>query len=212
MPGEELERSSEPAATTDGGKRRQVLDGACRVFLRLGFDAASMGTIAKEAGVSKGTLYVYFKSKEELFEAIVEEQRLQEAEQIFALDEAADIETELTRFGVAFARFLCRPDGLPALRTVMAISDRMPELGARFYAAGPARGAASLSRYLAGQIAGGVLKPHDNEVTAAQFLDACVSTIFKPMLFNCAGPPDDAQIRHVVQTAVHTFLSAYRTR
>src|SRR5882672_6805507 len=122
---------------SEGPKRRQIIDGACRVFLQRGFDAASMGEIAREAGVSKGTLYVYFKSKEELFEAIVEEQRLQEAEQIFALDEAADIEAELIRFGVAFAKFLCRPDGLPALRTVMAIADRMPELGAKFYAAGP---------------------------------------------------------------------------
>ena len=80
------------AAGEDPAKRQQILEGAKRVFLKMGFDAASMGAIAKEAGVSKGTLYVYFKSKEELFEAIVEEQRLQEAEQIFALDEAAGLE------------------------------------------------------------------------------------------------------------------------
>ena len=36
-----------------------------------GFDAASMGEIARAAGVSKGTLYVYFENKEQLFEAIV---------------------------------------------------------------------------------------------------------------------------------------------
>ena len=59
------------------------------MFLAQGFDAASMGAIAREAGVSKGTLYVYFKSKEELFEAIVEEQCRQQAEQIFALDRDA---------------------------------------------------------------------------------------------------------------------------
>ena len=59
---------------SEAAKRRQIIDGARRVFLAQGFDAASMGEIAREAGVSKGTLYVYFKSKEELFEAIVEEQ------------------------------------------------------------------------------------------------------------------------------------------
>ena len=59
----------------DRAKRRQILEGANHVFLTHGFDAASMGAIALHAGVSKGTLYVYFKSKEELFGAIVEDQR-----------------------------------------------------------------------------------------------------------------------------------------
>ena len=59
----------------DNAKRRQILDGARRAFLANGFDAASMNEIARAAGVSKGTLYVYFKSKEELFEAIVEFQK-----------------------------------------------------------------------------------------------------------------------------------------
>ena len=95
-------------------------------------------SIAREAGVSKGTLYVYFKSKEELFEAIVEEQCRQQAEQIFNLDSEADVETELTRVGDEFARFLCRPGGVSPLRTVIAIADRMPELGAKFYQSGPA--------------------------------------------------------------------------
>ncbi|MBV8107083.1 MAG: helix-turn-helix transcriptional regulator, partial [Hyphomicrobiales bacterium] len=56
----------------DGGaKRRQIMDGARTVFLSAGFDGASMNDIARAAGVSKGTLYAYFTSKEELFEAII---------------------------------------------------------------------------------------------------------------------------------------------
>ena len=56
------------------------------MFLAQGFDAASMGEIARKAGVSKGTLYVYFKSKEDLFEAIAEEQCSLQAEQVFEFD------------------------------------------------------------------------------------------------------------------------------
>src|SRR5438094_10423122 len=55
----------------DSAKRRQIMQGARLVFLAQGFDGASMGEIARQAGVSKGTLYVYFDSKEALFEAIV---------------------------------------------------------------------------------------------------------------------------------------------
>src|SRR4051812_23287347 len=60
-----------PATEEESAKRRQIIDGARAVFLAQGFDAASMGEIARAAGVSKGTLYVYFKSKEDLFGAIV---------------------------------------------------------------------------------------------------------------------------------------------
>jgi AcrR family transcriptional regulator len=42
------------------------------LFLAQGFDAASMNSIALEAGVSKGTLNVYFKSKEELSDATIQ--------------------------------------------------------------------------------------------------------------------------------------------
>jgi AcrR family transcriptional regulator len=212
----DLDKNLENCPTTDGrgegGKLHQILEGARRMFLAQGFDAASMGAIARAAGVSKGTLYVYFKSKEELFEAIVEEQCRAQAEQIFSLDGEAVIESELRRLGEGLTRFLCRPDGVPSLRTIIAIADRMPEVGTRFYAAGPAKGIASLQRYLADKVAAGALEPHDCEVAAAQFIEACLSTTFKPMLFNAAGPPSEARIRHVVGIAVTAFLAAYRKR
>ena len=204
-----------PAATlrsSVGPKRRQIIDGACRVFLERGFDAASMGEIARAARVSKGTLYVYFKSKEELFEAIVEEQCNAQAEQIFAFDSRErDVEEVLTRLGDAFVHFMCRREGgISPLRTVVAIADRMPELGARFYRAGPAVGVNSLKAYLDAQIAAGVLKSHDSEVVAAQFIDSCLSLTFKPMLFNFTGPPSDEQISRVVRSAVRTLAAAYK--
>jgi len=194
----------------DRDKRRQIIDGACQVFLERGFDAASMGAIASTAGVSKGTLYVYFKSKEDLFEAIIEEQRRHQAEQIFNLNETADIAEELTRLGEEFATFLCRPEGVSPLRTVIAIADRMPGLGSKFYQSGPAFAINKLKSYLDGKVEKGVLRPHDTEIAAAQFIDSCVSLNFRPMLFNFAGAPSPQQIRRVVEAAVSTFLAAYR--
>ncbi|HWB47455.1 MAG TPA: TetR/AcrR family transcriptional regulator [Hyphomicrobiaceae bacterium] len=206
-----LESPVEPGSRPDSAKRRQIIDGACRVFLAQGFDAASMGAIAKEAGVSKGTLYVYFKSKDDLFAAIVEEQCREQGLLIFTLDPSDhDVEATLTRVGTEFARFMCRPGGLPVLRTIIAIADRMPVLGKQFYEAGPRRGQAALMEYLEAQVAAGVLKPHDSEVAAAQFIDSCLSIIFKPVLFNFAGPPNDETIARVVAIAVRTFLAAYK--
>src|SRR5215813_10350295 len=93
----------------DRAKRRQIMEGARQVFLAQGFDGASMGEIARQAGVSKGTLYVYFDSREALFEAIVEEECHAQAEQVFALDSNDhDVEAVLTRLGRAFVKFICR--------------------------------------------------------------------------------------------------------
>ncbi|RTL62735.1 MAG: TetR/AcrR family transcriptional regulator [Hyphomicrobiales bacterium] len=208
---------STPADAADAGKnpdnakRRQIIDGACRMFLSQGFDAASMGAIAKAAGVSKGTLYVYFKSKEDLFEAIVFEQARKQAEQIFDFDNGADMGQELHRLGTQFVKFVCRKEGgISPLRTVIAIADRMPELGARFYAWGPASGIAKLKSYFDAKVAQGALRAHDTEVAAAQFLDACLSLTFKPLMFNAAPQPSDALIERVVSTAVATYLAAYK--
>ena len=76
----------------DSSKRRQILDGARKVFMDLGFDGASMGEIARAAGVSKGTLYVYFADKNRLFEAIVEEEALEQGEVAFNFDPARDVD------------------------------------------------------------------------------------------------------------------------
>src|ERR1700709_876688 len=120
-------------AEEDSSKRRQILDGARKLFLDLGFDAASMGEIARAAGVSKGTLYVYFADKNRLFEAIVEEESLEQGKVAFNFDRARDVPTTLMDFGQAFIELLCRPGGGSAIRTVMAIAERMPEVGSRFY-------------------------------------------------------------------------------
>jgi AcrR family transcriptional regulator len=212
MAAQRLQKPHLASHRSDSKKRRQIMKGARRLFLAQGFDAASMNAIAQNAGVSKGTLYVYFESKEELFEAIVEEQCAEQAQQIFTFDTNADIEVVLTRLGRELVSFLCRPGGLPALRTVIAIADRMPELGAKFYLAGPARGIASLKAYFEDQVKAGVLKPHDCEIAAAQFIESCLSLTFRPMLFNFAGPPTEERTECVVEMAVHTFLATYKAR
>jgi AcrR family transcriptional regulator len=199
-----------PQADDDNAKRRQIVQGARTIFLQHGFDAASMNDIARAAGVSKGTLYVYFENKEQLFEAIVHEECQVHAEATFDFDHNdRDVEGTLSRLGAAYIEFLCRPEKASALRTVVAIADRMPEIGRAFYETGPAVGIARLAAYLKAQNEAGVIAVDDCELAAAQFLDACQSTLFKPVLFNFREAPKTDAIAHVVGTAVRGFLRAY---
>jgi AcrR family transcriptional regulator len=200
-----------PETAHDTAKRRQILEGARRTFLSQGFDGASMGQIARAAGVSKGTLYVYFDSKEALFQAIAADEIRCQGAVVFSLDpNDHELEKVLTQLGEAFVRFVCLPERMPALRTIIAISERMPEVGRKFYEAGPTNGIARLARYLTDQQDAGLLKLDDPKLAATQFLEACLGPIFKPLLFCYASDLDEAAIERSVRAAVRTFLAAYR--
>ena len=202
---------SGPQSADDSAKRRQIVQGARSIFLAQGFDAASMNDIARAAGVSKGTLYVYFENKEQLFAAIVQEECLFHAEGVFDLDPSDhDIKSALTRLGTAYVGFLCQPEKASALRTVVAIADRMPEIGRVFYETGPAVGIAKLAGYLQAQA--GVLAIDDCEIAASQFMEACKSTLVLPVLFNFRAAPPPERISYVVDIAVRAFLAAYAVR
>ena len=111
-------------------------------------------------------------------------------------------------------RAAARPPGVTgkaaSLRIVIAIADRMPTIGKTFYETGPKWGIARVQAYLEAQVRTGVLAVDDCEIAACQFLDACQSTLFKPVLFNFEPPPTEERIRKVVGMAVRMFLAAYK--
>lgn len=195
----------------DGSKRRQILDGARRVFMDLGFDGASMGEIARAAQVSKGTLYVYFADKSALFEAILEQEALQHGQVVFNFDPARDAETTLKEFGRAYIHLLCRPGGGSAIRTVMAIAERMPDVGRRYYARVLDKTVNRLSDYLKAHVASGNLEIDDCNLAASQFMELCKASLFLPFVFQAAPAPSEERMTEVVDSATRMFLAAYGT-
>lgn len=61
------------AARADGGKRGRILEAAIRIFADKGFYNAKVSEIARLAGVADGTIYLYFKSKDDLLISIFED-------------------------------------------------------------------------------------------------------------------------------------------
>jgi AcrR family transcriptional regulator len=194
----------------DSAKRRQILTGASRVFLDLGFDGASMGEIARAAGVSKGTLYVYFADKNRLFEAIVEEETIEQGRLAFNFDPQRDVTTTLREFGQAYIELLCRPGGGSAIRTVMAIAERMPDVGRRYYQRVLDDTISRLACYLDAQVKSGDISIDDCQLAASQFMMVCQASLFLPFIFQAAPPPSPERIAQVVESATRMFLAAYR--
>jgi AcrR family transcriptional regulator len=200
------------AADEDSSKRRQILDGARKVFMDLGFDGASMGEIARAAGVSKGTLYVYFADKNRLFEAIVEEEAFEQGKLAFTFDPGRDVASTLREFGQAYIELLCRPGGGSAIRTVMAIAERMPDVGRRFYAHVLENTISRLAGYLEARVAAKDLAIDDCQLAASQFMLMCQASLFLPFVFQAAPPPSAERMAQVVESARRMFLAAYQAR
>jgi AcrR family transcriptional regulator len=196
----------------DSSKRRQILDGASKVFMDLGFDGASMGEIARAAGVSKGTLYVYFADKNRLFEAIVEQETLVQGNVKFNFDPARDVTTTLRDFGQAYIELMCRPGGGSAIRTVMAIAERMPEVGRRYYENVLEKTINRLAAYLEAHVQTEDLVIDDCQLAASQFMMMCQASLFLPFIFQAAPPPSADRMAEVVESATQIFLAAYRKK
>ena len=208
----DVRRGGRPAAGTDPEKRRQILEGAGRVFSTLGFDAASMSDVAREAQVSKATLYVYFQDKEHLFTAICAEKRDRNIAELMALlDTSQPVEEALATFATEMLRRISQPFVVAANRIVIGVAERMPEVGSEFFKAGPMRLAQALAAYIDHHVARGALKAEDSFLAAVQFLELAQATVFRPRLYGVSlSPASEEEIQRVAASAVRVFLAAYR--
>lgn len=199
-----------PEAAPESAKRKQILEGARRRFLASGFEAASMGEIAREAKVSKGTLYVYFDSKEALFAALVEEAKAASADRLHRLDDGeGDVADKLTRFAAGLIEKLSRPDHISLVRMVVGASEKFPRIARGFFEAGPAYSARGVADYLAEQTRLGALDVADPQAAAWQFLGMCQHPTMVGVMLGAMEPPDAARVRQLSESVVATFLAAY---
>ena len=160
------------------------MEGARQVFLSSGFDGASMNDVARAAGVSKGTLYAYFNSKEELFEAIIRAEKTQAAERMCVfLPDASDPRAMLTDFGVRLLTRMAEPSTLALSRVVIAAAEKFPNIGRAFFEAGPLYGNQRLAERLRALEQAGLIRAPDPERAAWHFLDLCFSAGYKRLLF-----------------------------
>lgn len=199
------------AAGQDPAKRAQILAGAKRCFMRLGYEAASMNEITAEAGVSKGTIYVYFADKQALFRALVESEKSAAMEALRRdLARTASVEEALTVFGRTCCFRLCCDDGVKAQRMVIGVIESMPEVGGIFYGMDSSAGPGILSEYLEQKVREGVLDIPDINLAAQQFTDLAMSGLYRPRLFgSLCHAPDREGIDYVVKSAVAIFLARY---
>jgi TetR/AcrR family transcriptional regulator, mexJK operon transcriptional repressor len=142
----------------DVEKREAILDASWRLFLERGVQSVPLDIIAREAGVSRVTLYSHFADKAALFEAAVEREMMRLSLTQVALAPDQPLREGLIAFGLGLMRFLMSPGPSSYYSVLAGELRRHPDLARRFYNLGPAVTLRNLAAILAvaaerGQIA-----------------------------------------------------------
>lgn len=202
--------SAKRARGGDGERRAAILECAEQVFLEHGFQAASMSAIAARVGGSKGTLYNYFPSKDDLFLACVSRHCAGLQQQMSTLiAEGADVRETLTRMGRRFIEVVFSDDVVRKFRMVVAEAERTPAIARAFYETGPQAGSEILAAYLEQAMEQGLLIRTDPVRAARYFIGLCTNWLSKARLCNVVGAPTQEEVAADVDEAVRIFLAAY---
>jgi AcrR family transcriptional regulator len=196
-----------------GRKVAQVLEGARTVFMRDGFEGASVDEIAREAGVSKATLYSYFPDKRLLFMEVAKMECGRQAETACErISTFGPPEEVLYEAASRMTRFFISPLGRQVFRMCVAESDRFPELGREFYASGPMLVQNMLVEYLTEAVRRGQLVIDDIDLAADQFPELGKAGVHIPLVLGLKTEFTDAEIDRVIRGAVDTFMARYGAR
>src|SRR5712671_2230394 len=189
----------EHAMVPAGSKAESILAAAKRTFLASGFGAVSMDTIAREAGVSKATVYAHFAGKEELFGAVIG----RECERYFARFSAReldprDVRASLMILGRRFLELILSPDAIALHRIIVGEVTRFPMLGEVFWRAGPERERVQIEGFLRSAAAAGALTLPDPRLAAEQLVSLVRADVQLRQLLRLETKPSDRQIEIIV--------------
>ena len=187
-------------------RRNVIIDAAIKVFRDEGYARASMDNIARLSGGSKATLYGYFKSKEELFEAAMKSAVSSAEERINKLldAESEDLRGVLIRSADAYLEFILSDEILAITRAI--IGEGPKGLGPVLYDQGPRHGIDILARFFSEQIRRGRLREANPLTAALHFKGLIESDHLEAALYN-AKP--SRKRRAAIIDAVDVFLAAY---
>jgi AcrR family transcriptional regulator len=199
------------AKTEEPSTREAILRAAGRVFLKKGYEGASMDQVAQESGAGRRTVYNHFPSKKALFDATVALlwEGMQLDNVIPRKGSARSPEQALCEIGNTIADFWVPEDAIAFARMIISEGGRFPELTQGFatFGRGPVRRA--VSDYLRSLHESRALKIPDPELAAAQFIGLITTLLVWNRVIDRSSAPSKERRRYVVDEAVRTILCRY---
>jgi AcrR family transcriptional regulator len=188
----------------------RIFEAAKCLFLSGGFAETSMEAIAREAGVSKATLYAHYGSREELFTAVIWAAggRFLSG-MVSGVTGAEGLRNKIERLAGAVLDLLLSPDVVATNRIVAAEARRFPELGKLFYENGPDRLIARLAEVFETAMAEGLLRRSPPRDVAKHFIGLIRGDLQLRAMLGDDAALSDAERNCAISTGVSAFLAAY---
>ena len=119
-------------------KEQEVLDVATEYFLQHGYRGASINAMARSSGISKESIYRYFSSKQQLFEAVIGRELIEYRRNLHRLDtlRSMDLRAALTTVAEAILAIITTDRTLALRRLIFDEATRSPEVGQHYYKIG----------------------------------------------------------------------------
>lgn len=190
-------------------KREQVLDVAARCFLESGYDGASINAMSREAGISKESVYRYFSSKKELFEAVIDRELNEYQRQLDRIDTihgTMQLREALLVVAETGLSVLTSDRTLALRRLVFDEAVRSPELGRHYHRIGPGRAHATLRNLFAKHAAASAFDP---DTLSRYFIAMSSLSMMVDRQCRVADEPSREEISRLANSVVDDFLAAF---
>ena len=193
-------------------KRREIVAVAAELFEELGYDRTSMSLISERVGGSKATLYGYFRSKEELLEAVLVYDVTVEADRLMhEFLGGKNLRQGLISLGIAYMTRRLSPTPIANVRMV-ATQPNGSEIGKRFYEGVLRPAWQRLANRFALMMDEGVLKRADPWIAAMHWKGLCEWDMFEKRLLGAISAGDPEEIRTAATHAADAFLELYQAK
>ncbi|HMN52615.1 MAG TPA: TetR/AcrR family transcriptional regulator [Sphingopyxis sp.] len=192
-------------------RRKAFVDAARAAFFTNGYAGTTMSSIASKVGGSKTTLWSYFPSKEDLFEAVVDS-IVEEYGDALAVDLPLDepVPEVLRRFGNLLMTKLTATPILSLFRLVVGEAERFPHLAKTFYDRGPRRGKARAAIWVGEKMARGELRMGNPLRAVQHFTGLCQSGLYQFAVLGLPEGRDLDRLAAEIDDAVDIFYRAWK--
>jgi len=161
-------------------RHRALIDAATELFLEVGYSAASMNELVKRAGGSKSSIYAYFRDKEGLFIAVIDDMVQDILLPLHSIiPSEQDLRENLLQLADRTLAVMTSRKGTGLSRMAYTASVKLPAVGKAFYEHGAARAISELGDYLQELANCGTIKCQ-NPYFAAEYFWGML--LHKPML------------------------------
>jgi AcrR family transcriptional regulator len=189
-------------------KRQEIVDVAAELFLERGYQGTSMSLVSQRLGGSKATLYGYFKSKEDLLFAVLEEEVARAAEEVLSEEPGDDIREFLRRTGLRYLRERLSPRHSRLFRIVASLPEENG-IGRQFHQGAIVPSTQRLADLIAKLIREGVLRSGNPWTMAIHFKGMLDQDFVERSLLSPRDEVARGEIEQAAWEAAEAFMRAY---